>query len=222
MEEYGCFIGVELLLITNNVETILFENSVKCLCSKLRNNKSIMKSLFIANGIEYNEILHYSSSIINQEVINLNQNQNNNMYGLTDKFYNCKYPFSFPNRFNIVCLTHVGSREELLKQDQANEFSNILSFDDDNFKLKDIKKRKNDSSLKPYYLTELIQLNGSMGKLFSAPTLDTEYVTGEFTKCVYDQVYANSGAIYHLKFGNMESNVQLWPSPMSFKGYFLF
>jgi hypothetical protein len=216
MEEYGCFIAIEVLLITNNIETFQLDSSVKHLCSLLQENKSIMKSIYVANGIDYDENIHFASSIINQEVIKSNQQS----ASLSEKFFNCKYPFSFPNRFNVICLKGFTGRksETETKMLSLDDSIHFFEFDDENFRQKEVGKRKNDAAFqKEFCLGELVKLNGSNGKVFVPNSNELSYVETEFVKNVFGQVYSNT-AIYQLKFGNLESNVALWPSPVVYKG----
>ncbi len=215
MEEYGCFIAVEVLLITNTIETFQMEASAKQLCSRLQDNKAIMKSIYVANGIDYDESVHFASSIINQEVIKSNQQS----ASLSEKFFNCKYPFSFPNRFNVICLPNCSGSNT--NNNSLNESSSVhfFEFDDENFRQKEVGKRRNDAAFqKEFYLNELVKLNGSSGKVFAPNSLEASYIESDFVQNVFGQVYLSAG-IYMLKFGNLESNVSLWPSPVPYKGY---
>ncbi len=223
MEEYGCFINTQIVLLTNNIETNQRDNSIKSLCLKIKENKSIIKSLLLANGIEIEEQIdsyYYTNSILNQELIKATQQ--NNVQNLTSKFFNCKYPFSFPNRFSIICLK--SNESSSLNE---SPFS-IFNFDDESFRLNQIKSKESklgcknrDLQHKVACLNELLALNNSSsGKLYVEYSANIpQQKEDEFCSKIYSDLFTSSN--YKLKFGHLESNVFLSPPPAPYKGYLI-
>jgi hypothetical protein len=94
IEEWACFTNIQVLLITDNVDN-LRSNSVKTLYSKLKENKVILGDYFLSNGVDFDEKIHFSS-ILNEDLLK------SNFYTSLNKrnYFQCKFPFSFPNRYD--------------------------------------------------------------------------------------------------------------------------
>jgi hypothetical protein len=224
MEEYGCFIACQVLLVTSNVDTVRHEASLSRFCSRLAENRLVVQRMFAASGVEYDEAVHYSSSIINQEAVKSSCSQ-----AAAERFLNCKYPFSFPNRFDVICLrSETLSSAIVTRRDEAIDGSRLHAhlneFEEENFRQKEVSKRLHNSLQKEHFLNELVKMNGASsssltgGKVFAPHSLDASYIENEFTRNVFGQIYLNS-AVYQLRFGELESSVILSPSPLPYKGF---
>lgn len=202
IDEWACFTNVQILLITDSVDN-MYNNSIKSLCTKLKENRTVLKDFYITNGIDFDENIHVNS-ILNEDIMKSNFYANNSN---KKPYFNCKYPFSFPNRFDIVCLAD---------KEQVKEVIDCLSygFDDDNFQ---VKKLSIKTQNKLFCLNELIKLNSnSTGKLYVTEKLDTDYISKEFCDLIIGELFNTFEC--SLKCGNLKSNVNLIPTPIPFKG----
>lgn len=201
IEEYGCFIVIDIILITNDVESIQYDQTVESLYKKLSVNQQILKDFHQANGICYEE--RRSVSIIDQEMVNTSHQAS-----LTSEYFHCKYPFSFPNRFHVVCY-----RDTEQKTSQSG-WSRLI-YDEEDLVFK--RTAANTSSNKPkvLFLNELLNLNNTSGKFYSASSSDTKCLENDLVKSLTN----NSASLFQLRFGNLESSVILYPPPISFRKY---
>lgn len=201
IEEWACFTSIQVLLITDDLDSLSYSNSIRQLCSRLKENRLLLKEYYLTNGIDFDEKIHMNS-ILNEDILKsqyyLNLPKKN--------YFMCKYPFSFPNRFDIVCLDSNESQNE----NDLNQFG----FDEDNFKLKtNAFKQMN----KKYYLNELIQLNSnSTGSLYVTKSFDLDYFENEFCAKILNDLFNPFNC--KLKCGHLESNITLIPAPIPFKG----
>jgi len=161
-KEWACFTNIQVLLITDNLDSLSYNSSIRYMCLRLKENRTLLKEYYLSNGIDFDEKIHMNS-ILNEDILKsqfyLNLNKKN-------AYYMCKYPFSFPNRFDIVCLDETGDASET---DQI-----YYGFDEDNFKLKNSSYK---NTTKKFYLKELIQLNNSAsGSLYSSKSLKADYL----------------------------------------------
>ena len=201
IEEWSCFTNVQILLITDCTDN-LHTNSIKNIIYKLQENRSILKDFYAYNGADFDEKIH-TNSILNAEDL-----LKSSYYANLSKknYFQIKFPFSFANRFDIVCL----NQDPL--SDQAGQV--VFGFADESFRLKNFVKK---SEKKSVYLNELILLNNSAGKLLTTEKmLSSQYIENEFVTKIIDELY--SPTIFQLKFGHMESNVTLLPAPNKFIG----
>ena len=92
IDEWACFSNIQVLLITNNVDN-LRSNSVKTIATRLKENKAILSEYFLSNGVDFDEKLHFNS-ILGEDLLK------SNFYTSLNKknYFQCKFPFSFPNR----------------------------------------------------------------------------------------------------------------------------
>lgn len=92
IDEWACFSNIQVLLITNNVDN-LRSNSVKTIATRLKENKAILGEYFLSNGVDFDEKLHFNS-ILGEDLLK------SNFYTSLNKknYFQCKFPFSFPNR----------------------------------------------------------------------------------------------------------------------------
>lgn len=202
IEEWACFTNIQILLITDNLDSLSHSNSVRNLCARLKDNRTLLKEYYLSNGIDFDEKIHMNS-ILNEDILKssyyINLNKKN-------AYFICKYPFSFPNRFDIVCLDN---------NETIDSNEDYYGFDEDNFKLK---KFTSKSISKKYYLNELIQLNNSSaGFLYVTKNLNTNYFENEFSTKILTDLFNPFNC--KLKLGHLESNITLIPAPIAFKGY---
>jgi hypothetical protein len=92
IDEWACFSNIQVLLITNNVDN-LRSNSVKTIATRLKENKAILSEYFLSNGVDFDNKLHFNS-ILGEDLLK------SNFYTSLNKknYFQCKFPFSFPNR----------------------------------------------------------------------------------------------------------------------------
>ena len=202
-KEWACFTNIQVLLITDNLDSLSYNSSIRYMCLRLKENRTLLKEYYLSNGIDFDEKIHMNS-ILNEDILKsqfyLNLNKKN-------AYYMCKYPFSFPNRFDIVCLDETGDASET---DQI-----YYGFDEDNFKLKNSSYK---NTTKKFYLKELIQLNNSAsGSLYSSKSLKADYLKNEFFPKILNNLFNPFNC--KLKCGHLESTVSIIPAPIPFKGY---
>jgi hypothetical protein len=143
------------------------------------------------------------NSILNEDILKSNFYTNLNR----KNYFICKYPFSFPNKFDIVCLDNENMAQDL-------KVLNYYGFDEDNFNLKKTSFKNMD---KIYYLNELIELNNSSkGSLYITKNLNHDYFKNEFCNKILNDLFNPFNC--KLKCGNLESNITLIPAPIAFKG----
>ncbi len=208
INEFACFTNIHILLITNDSEQ-LHANSVKTICQRLRDNQQILKDHCLANGIDYDQHIHFNS-ILNEEVLKTS----------------LKYPFAFPNRLDIIYLAEFepGSDSAFTKIDDASNKSEILAkfsetsvqfgFDEEAFQAR---KWQESRGRKLHALNELIELNNSSGSLYVTRVNGRE--KGEFDSFC-EQIIVDLFRVYacHLKCGHLEASVNLVPAPLVYKG----
>lgn len=185
------------------------QNSVQNFHAKLLENKSILKQLYLSIGMDFNENTG-NNSVLNEDLINSNPN-----FELKSKYYNCKFPFSFPNKFDIICLNNEQNTSK------SNTESFLYGFDDENFKFQAFNfedENTVNSNPKIYYLSELLKLNSSIGKLHVSKVLNKSYIENEFVNNVISESF--NSPIFELKCGNLVSNINLVPTPLTTKGKF--
>jgi hypothetical protein len=206
IEEWAGFTNVQIILITSDVENSR-TNSTKYLCDRLRENNRILKQLYLLNGVDFDEKIHINS-ILNEDLLTSNRE-----FNLKESFFSCQYPFSFPNRFDIICL---GSDPKIDSTGSSSSSSSYtrLEFENDNFKSS--KKSTVNKNPRQSYLANLLELNNSTGRLFLTQSLDKDYIEKKFLSTVFDELYKKS--IFELKCGNLQSFVSLIPNPTAYKG----
>jgi len=200
IDEWAYLTSVQILLITDSTDNV-HSNSVKNLCLKLQENNKILKEFYAYNGCDFDERIHTNSILNAEELLKSSFYANLN----AKNYYQIKYPFSFPNRFDIICLKN---------EPDTNQSETVYGFVEESFKLKKfVKKAQN----KIFYLNQLIQLNNSAGKLFTtSKVLNDQYIEKEFLKSIINELYNPFEC--QLKFGHMESNISLIPAPNKFSG----
>jgi hypothetical protein len=198
IDEWAGFTNVQIILITSEFDNLRSANSIRTLCSRLRDNKKLLSSIFLSTGIEFDERIHMNS-ILNEDLVS---NKNT-------AYYSCQFPFSFPNRFDIICLNNDSS---------SPSSSTRFEFEVDKFKYNSLAFRKssNSNSSKVNHLTSLLELNNSIGKMHVSESLNCDYIEGQFVKSVFEEIY--SQFVCELKCGHLEATVSLIPSPISYKG----
>lgn len=200
IEEWAYLTSVQILLITDSTDNV-HASSIKNLCLKLQENRKILKEFYAYNGCDFDERIHTSSILNAEELLKSNFYTNLNV----KNYFQIKYPFPFPNRFDIICLKN---------ESDANQLETVYGFTDESFKCKKFVKK---SQNKSFYLDQLIQLNNSNGKLFTTnKALSEQYIEKEFLKNIFSNVYNLFEC--QLKFGQMESSISLIPSPNKFNG----
>lgn len=201
VDEYASFFNVQMLLLTDNLDN-LYGNTTKQFCTKLKDNRSILKEYYLSLGVEYDEKMS-SNSLVNDDILR-------STYYLELKkksFFQCKFPFSFGNRFDIICLDESTPTNDETSNEQA-----YYSFNDDEFKVE--KLILNESKKK--YLQELIELNNSNGKLYVTNMLERSYVENEFCETIINEMFVHYE--FQIQCGHLASTVRLVPSPLPFKG----
>lgn len=94
IDETGGFTLVHILLITDEFDNLRPDSSVHRLCAKLRNNRQLLRAAYVALGDEFDEkMISSSAPVLTDEMITD-----------TSGYYASSFPFSFPNRFDVVCL----------------------------------------------------------------------------------------------------------------------
>jgi len=201
VDEYASFFNVQLVLLTDNLDN-LYGNTAKQLCTKLKDNRSILKEYNLSLGVEYDEKMG-SSSLVNDDILR-------STYYLELKkksYFQCKFPFSFSNRFDIICLD-----ESNTENDESPNEQTYYSFNDDEFKVE--KLICNESKKKS--LQELIDLNNSNGKLYVTNMLGKSYIENEFCESIINEMFVHFE--FQIQCGHLASTVSLVPSPLPFKG----
>lgn len=173
------------------------------MCSRLKENRSLLFDYYLSSGIDFDEKIHMNS-ILNEDILKSQFYANLNK---KNAYYMCKYPFSFPNRFDVVCLDESGDTNEA---DQV-----YYGFDEENFRLKHSSFK---NMTKKFYLKELIQLNNSAsGCLYATKNLRADYFENEFCTKILNDLFNPFNC--KLKCGHLESSISLIPAPIPFKGY---
>lgn len=103
IDETAGFSLVQILLITDEFDNLRPTSSVRRLCEKLKTNRKLLQSAHVVTGLDFDERM-LVNSILNDELIN----------GTTG-FYLSSFPFSFPNRFDIISLTSEASLPNVTK-----------------------------------------------------------------------------------------------------------
>jgi len=208
--EFACFTNIHILLITDDTEQ-LESFSVKNMCQKIKEHKKILKNHYFTNGIDYDEHINFNS-ILNEEILNTT----------------LKYPFSFPNRLDIICLSEFESEDSpgFIKIDEMSNKLEILS----KFSKKKVHFGFNEETFQPVEwqekymrklqaLNEMIELNNTSGSLYLTRVNGRE--SGEFmTPQFCEQIFADLFRIYtcSLKCGNIKVKINLIPAPLVFRG----
>jgi hypothetical protein len=201
VDEYASFFNIQMLLLTDNLDN-LYGNTAKQFCTKLKDNRSILKEYYLSLGVDYDEKMS-TSSLVNEDILR-------SAYYLELKkksYFQCKFPFSFGNRFDIICID-----ESNPTNDQSPNEQSYYSFNDDEFKVE--KLILNESKKK--YLQELIDLNNSNGKLYVTKMLCRNYIENEFCESIINEAFVRFE--YQIQCGHLASTVSLVPSPLPFKG----
>ena len=200
VEEWAYLTNIQILLITDNRDNI-HASAIKNVCFKLKENQNILKEFYSFNGSHFDEKLHNYSIINTEELLKSSFYSNSNK----KDYFQIKYPFSFPNRFDVICLN---------QEPDSGQPETVYAFGEESFRFKKcFKKAKN----KYFYLKELIELNNSSGKVFTTnKALNENYIEKEFLKTIISELYNPFKC--QLKFGHMESNVTLIPPPNKFNG----
>lgn len=220
VDEWACYTNIQVLLITNDIDNLHY-GSVKNVCNRLKDNKVLLKDYYLSNGIDFDPRIHFKS-ILNDDIFKFNFNNKKN-------YYNLKYPFSFPNKFNIISLTDNyetdESEEHFLKIDDLSKMKSLMmydkkishhSFDEENFKLTKLQFSRN---LKLFYLNELLELNNTPGYLYITKLNEQkfEYMDYQFFKKIFNDIIDLK--TFELKCGHLESSITLIPSPITYKGF---
>ncbi|CAF0858358.1 unnamed protein product [Brachionus calyciflorus] len=208
LDTWGCFTNISIILITDEIDNLNQEHSIKNFYLKLKENKAILKSLYDSIGVDYDEENFSKNSILNEDLQSLNVN-----FDFNKKLSNTVIPFSFPNRFDVICLNRICTLT-----DRTNQESMRFGFDDENFKYKIIKLSDTEKNGKINFLSEILKLNSSVGKVHVIESLDKNFIENEFLPDVLNQLLEPHD--FELKCGNLKSLVNLVPSPIN-KGYVL-
>lgn len=209
VEEWAGFTNVNIILITDDVESSR-TNSVRQLCEKLKENKRILKNLYVLNGVDYDEKIH-TSSILNDEFIAAYRESGG---VLREAYFSCQYPFSFPNRFDVVCLS------EQFVPATSNCQTTRVEYEYDDLKQVKVSHLNGSGNSKLNSLTELLELNNSTGRVFSTESLQLDYVQNKFVNSLFEEIYHK--VTYDLKCGHLSSTITLIPNPTSYKGFVFF
>jgi hypothetical protein len=210
IDEWACFTNVHVLLITDQTDN-LNDYSVHSLCKKLTENCVLLKEYYFSIGIDYDEKIH-TNSLLNEDI--LNSSFYKNLSPNRTAYFQCKYPFSFPNRFDIICLNDRLSNANSNKQTQSQMHA-YYEFDESEFRVKcdsileELKSKEID-------LKELIKLNNSIGELYVTKELNSSYIANEFCDSILNDLFNPFNV--KLKLGSMNSIITLIPAPIPFKG----
>jgi hypothetical protein len=111
VDEWNCFTNIQVILITDNQDNFHY-GSVKNLCNRLKENKLLLAEYYLSNGIDFDQRIHFNS-ILNDEVL-----KSSFFANLINKrnYLNLRYPFSFPNKFDIICLSDLTQKKWYLKK----------------------------------------------------------------------------------------------------------
>jgi hypothetical protein len=209
LSEWTNMTNISVLLITNDIDT-LHSDSVKHMCIKLRDNLKILQNFYVhKGGCDFDENEHFSSLLNNEELLK------STFYAdlPVKNYFQCKFPFSFPNRLDIVCLNELNNNNNKLKTETLSN-NKVFYYDtNDSF---NTKYDKYQDSAKTYYLQDLIHLNNSPGKLFLTKNLQQDYLETKFCSNLFAELYSPFDS--KIKCGHIESNILLTPNPLPFKG----
>jgi hypothetical protein len=210
IDEWACFTNVHVLLITDQTDN-LNEYSVQSLCKKLKENRVMLKEYYFSIGVDYDEKIH-TNSLLNEDI--LDSVYYKNLPSNRTAYFQCKYPFSFPNRFDIICLNDSVSPASSNKSSES-QMRAAYEFDESEFR---VKFNSTIEELKPkeIYLKELIKLNSSIGELYITRELNSFYITNEFCNSILNELFNPFNV--KLKLGSMYSMITLIPAPIPFKG----
>ena len=115
IDETAAFTLVNVVLITDEFDNLRQAQSLRRLVTKLRGNRQLMRGVYLSLGVDVDEYLPMSS-ILGEEFIK-------SLGG----YYSCQVPFSFPNRFDVICLCENDNSA-------INASSYRIEFDSDKFK----------------------------------------------------------------------------------------
>ena len=221
IDEWACFTNIQVLLITDSLDS-LHDDSVKSVCSRLKENKVLLRDFYLSNGIDFDNRVHVNS-ILNEDILKSNffVNSANNR-----NYFNIKYPFSFPNKFDIICLADYELKDDFIKvEDNKSKYETLAyfdqkifqwGFDDENFRVKRSYEKTNS---KLFYLNELIELNNSTGALYITKMhkIKPNFEETQFCEEIFTDLFKEY--ICKLKCGHLEANITLVPAPLPYKGY---
>ncbi|RMZ94295.1 von Willebrand factor A domain-containing 9 [Brachionus plicatilis] len=204
IDTFGCFTNVQILILTNEFDNSTQEYSIKNFYSKLKENEGIVKNFLESIGFDYDENKYFKNSILNNDILNSNYN-----FEFNKKLSATILPFSFPNRLDVICLQDKTIHAE----------SGRFEFDDDNFDFRFVKSSNQDSKIN--YLNEIVDLNGSDGKVFCVDNLNNKFICENFLPEFFNSLFDPFD--FELKCGNLKSMINLVPSPINkesrFYGY---
>jgi hypothetical protein len=100
-----------------------------------------------------------------------------------------KFPFPFPNTFDIICLK------------SETEVDSLRAFDETKVDL----------------LSELLKINNQDGSLHHTRTLDSDYIEKEFAVDFVKANYQPFTA--RLKFEDINCEIEVYPKPATYKGF---
>lgn len=103
IDDTAGFSFVQILVITDEFDNLRPTSSVRRLCEKLKHNRKLLQAAHVVTGLDFDERM-LVNSILNDELINN-----------TAGFYLSPFPFSFPNRFDIISLTSEASLPNVTK-----------------------------------------------------------------------------------------------------------
>ena len=110
-------------------------------------NQLVFYLVILKIGIDFDEHMHFNS-ILNEDILKSNYFTS----GVNKQSYlSLKYPFSFPNKFDVICLAEyedtIDNDDGFIRVDQTSNKqkllehfvnkSSIIGFDEDSFKLKE-------------------------------------------------------------------------------------
>jgi hypothetical protein len=101
-----------------------------------------------------------------------------------------KFPFPFPNSFDIICLK------------SETEVDSLRAFDETKVDL----------------LNELLKINNQDGSLHHTKTLDSDYIENEFAVHFAQANY--QPFIAKLKIEDFNSEIEVYPKPETYIGFF--
>lgn len=199
VEEWSSLTCCSILLITDLTDCF-HDYSIKKLANKIKENQKIFRDFFKIVGKDVDEKLPVDP-ILNQDIFNIP--------GLEVLKKNIKYPFSFPNSFNVICLCDEG--ETCANELDGNQ--KFFEFDDDSFREKIWSPMRTNKS---HYLKEIVSLNNPKGKLFQTKSLKIDTIANEFCPSVAKCLFSPFKSI--LKCGSLRSNIKIIPSPLPYIG----
>lgn len=101
-----------------------------------------------------------------------------------------KFPFSFPNTFDIICL-----------KSEAEAADSLRAFDETKIDL----------------LSELLKMNNQDGALHQTKTLDPDYIEKEFAVNFVKKNY--QPFIAKVNFEDFNGEIEINPRPANYKGF---